>query len=57
MLIPIVNIVVSIIVSIDIAKNFGKDTGFGIGLWILGIIFYPILGFGDAEYNPIPRES
>lgn len=51
MLIPIVNIVVSIIVSIDMAKSFGKDTGFGIGLALLGFIFYPILGFGDAKYQ------
>lgn len=51
MLIPIVNIVVSIIVSIDMAKSFGKDAGFGIGLALLGFIFYPILGFGDAKYQ------
>ncbi len=50
-LIPLVNIVIGIIVCIDIAKNFGKDAGFGIGLAFLGIIFYPILAFGDAEYQ------
>lgn len=49
-LIPIVNIVILIIMSIDIAKNFGKDTGFGVGLALLGFIFWPILGFGDAQY-------
>ena len=49
--IPLVNIVIAIIVSIDIAKNFGKDAGFGIGLAFLGIIFYPILAFGDAQYQ------
>ena len=49
--IPFVNIVIAIIVSIDIAKNFGKDAGFGIGLAFLGIIFYPILAFGDAQYQ------
>jgi uncharacterized membrane protein YoaK (UPF0700 family) len=52
-LIPIVSIVAAIIISIDVAKNFGKGTGFGIGLALLGFIFYPILGFGDAEYNPV----
>jgi len=50
-LIPIVSLIISIIVSIEIAKKFGKDTGFGIGLAFLGIIFWPILGFGDAVYN------
>ena len=53
MFIPIVNIVISILVSISIAKNFGKSEGFGIGLALLGFIFYPILGFGDAQYNPV----
>ncbi|OGI41483.1 MAG: signal peptidase I [Candidatus Muproteobacteria bacterium RBG_16_62_13] len=51
MLIPIVGIVISIIVSIDMAKSFGKGTGFGIGLALLGFIFYPILGFGSATYQ------
>jgi hypothetical protein len=49
--IPIVNIVISAMVSIDIAKSFGKDVGFGIGLWLLAIVFYPILGFGSAQYQ------
>lgn len=52
LLIPGVNIVILFIVSIDVARNFGKGTGFGIGLALLGFIFYPILGFGDARYMP-----
>lgn len=51
LLIPLVNIVVVIVVSIEIAKNFGKDTLFGLGLAFLGCFFYPILGFGDAQYR------
>jgi len=49
--IPIVNVVIAFIVSIDIAKRFGKDTGFGLGLFFLGFIFFPVLGFGDAAYH------
>jgi hypothetical protein len=49
--IPIANLVVSILVALDIAKAFGKGTGFGIGLVFLGVIFFPILGFGDAQYK------
>jgi len=52
LLIPVVNIVVSVLISLDVARKFGKDTLFGIGLAFLGFIFYPILGFGDAQYNP-----
>ncbi|HEY0513616.1 MAG TPA: DUF5684 domain-containing protein, partial [Thermoanaerobaculia bacterium] len=51
-LIPFVNIVAAVLISLDVARKFGKDTLFGIGLAFLGFIFYPILGFGDAQYNP-----
>lgn len=33
-----------------ISKSFGKDEGFTVGLILLGIIFWPILGFGSAKY-------
>ena len=49
-LIPCVNFIIAIMVCLDIARNFGKGTLFGIGLAILGFIFFPILGFGDARY-------
>jgi len=52
LLIPIANIVAAVIVSIDVARKFGKDTLFGVGLALLPFIFYPILGFGNAQYNP-----
>jgi hypothetical protein len=48
--IPIVNFVVLAILSIDLAKSFGKGTGYGIGLWLLPFIFYPMLGFGASSY-------
>jgi hypothetical protein len=51
LLIPIVGIVVAIIVSIDLAKNFGQSAAFGVGLALLGFVFYPVLGFGDAVYQ------
>ena len=51
MLIPIVGLIMFVILSIDIAKSFGKDAGFGVGLGLLSFIFYPILGFGSAEYR------
>jgi len=49
--IPVVSIVIGIIVMIDLARAFGKGTGFGIGLAFLGFIFFPILGFGSAQYR------
>ncbi len=51
MLIPFVNFIIAIILCIDVAKNFGKGAGFGVGLALLGVIFWPILGFGSATYQ------
>ena len=51
LLIPFVNFIIGIILCIDLAKSFGKSVGFGIGLILLGIIFFPILGFGSAQYQ------
>jgi uncharacterized protein DUF5684 len=52
LLIPGVNIIAAIMISLDIARKFGQGSGFGIGLAFLPFIFYPILGFGSAQYNP-----
>jgi len=49
-LIPVVNIVVDAIVSIEIAKKFGEDTAFGVGLFLIPFVFFPILAFTDAQY-------
>ena len=51
MLIPFVNFIIAIILLIDLAKSFGKGVGFGIGLLLLAVIFFPILGFGSAQYQ------
>ncbi len=55
LLIPCANIVgliyVVFVVPFKLAEKFGKDAGFAIGLIFLGIIFYPILAFGSAEYQ------
>jgi hypothetical protein len=49
--IPLVNLIIWIVLCVDVAKNFGKGAGFGIGLALLGFIFFPILGFGSAQYQ------
>lgn len=48
--VPLVNIVIAIIVVHELSKSFGKDAGFTIGLILVGVIFYPILGFGKDQY-------
>jgi Family of unknown function (DUF5684) len=50
-LIPVVNLLVMLVVDIDVARRFGKTAAFGVGMWLLFFIFYPILAFGDARYQ------
>lgn len=50
LLIPIVNIVVAIMVYHALSTSFGKGAGYTVGLLLLGIVFYPMLAFGDAQY-------
>ena len=50
-LIPIVSLVAAVLVSIEIAKKFSQGTGYGLGLAFLPMFFYPMLGFGDAQYQ------
>jgi O-antigen ligase len=44
-LFPPVLVILMIIVNFDIAKRFNKHRAFGLGLWILPIVFFPILAF------------
>ena len=55
-IVPVANIICFFIVTFDMAKSFGKGVGYGFGLLFLPLIFYPMLGFSDAEYTPIKRE-
>ena len=50
-LIPIANPIFPIWMMNMVSKSFGKDEGFTVGLIFLGFIFWPILGFGDAQYQ------
>jgi hypothetical protein len=50
-LIPCVNFYFAIMLILEVAKAFGKESGFGIGLLLLPAVFWPILGFGDAQYQ------
>lgn len=56
-LVPVVNFIISALVSIGVAERFGKSTAFGIGLWLLGFIFYPLLAFSDARYGGAPAPA
>lgn len=51
MLIPFVNFIIILLVYLELAKVFGKDTGFGLGIVFLPVIFLPMLAFGSAQYQ------
>ncbi len=53
LIVPIVGFVFSIMLYIKLAKAFGKGTGFGIGLWLLSLIFLSILAFDSSEYQGV----
>jgi hypothetical protein len=50
-LIPLVNLVAIILAINSLSKSFGKDTLYTVGLVLLGIVFYPMLAFGSAQYR------
>lgn len=49
-LIPVVGWLLVIALFVDVAKQFGKGPGTGLGLALLPFVFWPLLGFSDAEY-------
>ena len=49
--VPVANLIVGILTLASLAKAFGRGAGTVIGLILLPIIFWPILGFGSAEYQ------
>jgi hypothetical protein len=49
--VPCVNIVISIMIYVALAEKFGYGAGFAVGLILLPFIFFPILGFGSAQYQ------
>jgi hypothetical protein len=51
MFIPVINILAQAKISIDVAGKFGQGILFGLGLMLLSFIFYPLLGFGDYQYQ------
>jgi len=50
-LIPLVNFLVSLKVLYDLAQAFGKGIGYMLGLILLPFVFFPLLGFGDAQFQ------
>lgn len=50
-------IVICFWLNISVAKAFGKSGAFGVGLTLLPVVFYPILGLGNSQYNEAKKEE
>jgi predicted PurR-regulated permease PerM len=48
---PIIAMVFMFIISIGVAKAFEKGIVFGFGLFLLPLIFYPILAFSGLPHD------
>jgi len=51
-LVPGVQIIAAILVNVEVARRFGRTEAFGLGLALVGFVFYPVLGLGGSEYQP-----
>ncbi len=49
--VPVLGIIPAILVNLEVARRFGKSEAFGLGLTLLGFVFYPLLGFGSDRYQ------
>jgi hypothetical protein len=53
-LVPLVNIYAQYRMFKGLAAAFGRGLGFTLGLFFLPFVFFPIIGFGDYEYEGRP---
>jgi hypothetical protein len=51
LLVPILNIYALYKIHAGVARAFGRGIGFGLGLAFLGVLFFPLLGFGEYQYR------
>lgn len=49
--IPLVGVAIMLFAMLSLAKRFGKGELYGVGLFFLPMIFFPLLAFGGSEYE------
>jgi hypothetical protein len=49
--VPIANLFAMYKIFAGVSKAFGKGVGWALGLWFLGFVFWPLLGFGDYTFQ------
>jgi hypothetical protein len=53
--VPVVNIVLGARLGIALADRFSRGRLFGLGLFFLGPLFFPLLAFSDLRYRKATR--
>ncbi len=48
---PVIQLIAALLVNVEVARRFGRSDAFGLGLTLLGFVFYPILGLSKARYD------
>ncbi|HEY3308245.1 MAG TPA: DUF5684 domain-containing protein [Desulfuromonadaceae bacterium] len=51
LLIPLVGVVILLLSMLALAKKFRRSELFGVGIFLLPMIFFPVLAFGGSEYE------
>jgi len=49
--IPLVGLVIYFLAMLSLAKKFGRSELFGVGIFLLPMIFLPLLAFGGSQYE------
>jgi hypothetical protein len=50
-LLPVINFFPMVLLYYGLAKNFGQGLIFALGLFFFGFVLFPVLAFGDFEYE------
>lgn len=51
LIIPLVGLVIYFLAMLSLAKKFGRSELFGVGIFLLPMIFLPLLAFGGSQYE------
>ncbi len=49
--VPLVGAVIYLLAMLSLAKKFGRSELFGVGIFLLPIVFMPLLAFSDSQYQ------
>ncbi|WP_183355965.1 DUF5684 domain-containing protein [Geomonas silvestris] len=51
LLIPVIGLAINLLAMLSLAEKFGRSPAFGVGLLLLPMLFFPLLAFGDSQYQ------